>query len=108
MEISEFFTSSTLEAIDWGVLDLTKFDVDAISTLYFFEALLTCELRDNYRKNGCGIFRVRRDGDLWVYTDRILEVEIVSDSILELKREVIDANHIWYVFDAELAREAIL
>ena len=108
MEISEFFTANTLEAIDWGVLDLSAFDVESLSTLYVYEAILSRELRDNYENNPSGIFRVRRREDMWVYTDKLLSVEIVADSICELKYEVISTDAIWYVFDEELAKEVIL
>ena len=108
MEITEFFTTETLEAIDWGVLDLREFNVESVSTLYFFEALLKWELKENYLKNNSGIFGVTREGDVWKYEDAITSQVIVSDSICQLKSEVIRTDNIWYVFDEFLAREVIL
>lgn len=108
MDISEFFTTGTLEAIDWGVLDLSRFPEKSKPAVYVYEAILERELMDNYDNNSSGIFRVRRQDDLWVYTDRLLSVEIASESLCGLKYEVIRTNNIWYVFDEALAREVIL
>lgn len=108
MEFCEFFTTGTLEAIDWGVLDLSRFCEESKPAVYIYEAILRKELMDNYDNNSSGIFRVRRCDDLWVYTDELLSVEIASESLYELKYEVIRTDNIWYVFDEALAREVIL
>ncbi len=105
MEISEFLSARTLEAIDWGVLDLSNVKIEKRKILSHFELLLTCELEDNYAHNSSGIFRVSRMGSAWVYSDRITSQEFMSYSLSELEEIVCESDNIWYVFDEELARE---
>ena len=107
MEIREFLSAKTLEAIDWGVLDLSNVKIEKRQALSHFEFLLTCELEDNYTHNPFGIFRVSRMGSLWVYSDRIRCQEFTSYSLKELEKDVCESDNIWYVFDEELAREVI-
>ena len=105
MSINNFLTSSTLEAIDWGVLDLSKVDAKKRKILRHFEAMLTYELKENYKNNSFGIFRVSRIEDMWVYSDRITSQVFESHDIYELKKKVIKSDNIWYVFDDQLAGE---
>lgn len=107
MEIKEFLTAKTLEAIDWGVLDLSKVSIEERHIVYHFEFLLTSELKENYRSNSCGIFRVKRVENVWVYLDKITFQEFSASSLEKLEEMVLDSDNIWYVFDEELAREVI-
>ena len=107
MNIDEFLTVKTLEAIDWGVLDLSKVRIEKRQILYRVEFLLTSELRDNYANNSCGIFRVSRVENLWVYSDKITSRQFSAESIQKLEEIVVESNSIWYVFDEELARGII-
>lgn len=107
MEIKEFLTAATLEAIDWGVLDLSNVAIEKRHALQSCEFLLTWELRQNYRSNSCGIFRVRREEKVWVYSDRITLHEFHASSLEKLEEKVLDSDNIWYVFDEELTREVI-
>ena len=97
-EILEFLTSETLEAIDWGVLDLGHIkDLELKCVLMVFEKSLTLELKDNYRNNGTGIFRVGYADGIWYYEE--FGYMIKARNLEELKKIVIDQNRIWYVFD---------
>ena len=105
-EIVEFFNAETLRAIDYGVLDLSAIrNYELKEVLYFCEELLASELELNYMKNSTGIFRVSKDKDIWHYTcaGRVIE----AASLHELKQLVLKHNHIWYVFDDDLARNII-
>jgi hypothetical protein len=97
-EILEFLTTETLEAIDWGVLDLGHVkDLELKSVLMVFEESLTLELKDNYKNNSTGIFRVRYTNGFWCYEE--FGYKITADNLEELKEIVIKENRIWYVFD---------
>lgn len=97
-EILEFLTTETLEAIDWGVLDLGQVkDLELKSVLRIFERSLTLELQDNYKNNSTGIFRVRYDDDFWCYEE--YGYTIKAESLDELRKIVVGQNRIWYVFD---------
>ena len=97
-EILEFLTTETLEAIDWGVLDLGQVkDLELKSVLRIFERSLTLELQDNYKNNSTGIFRVRYDDDFWCYAE--YGHTFKAESLDELREIVVGQNRIWYVFD---------
>ena len=87
-EILEFLTKDTLEAIDWGILDLGHIkDLELKSVLMVYERALTLELKDNYKNNGTGIFRVRHYGEIWCYEEFGYVIE--ADSVCELKELVL-------------------
>lgn len=97
-EILEFLTRDTLEAIDWGVLDLGHIkDLEVKCVLMVYEKSLTLELKENYRNNGTGIFRVRHYNGIWRYEEFGYVIE--AENLEELKEIVISQNRIWYVFD---------
>ena len=97
-EILEFLTNDTLRAIDWGVLDLGHIkDLELKSVLTIYETSLTLELKDNYRKNGTGIFRVTRHDEVWCYREFGYVIE--AENLDELKEIVMGQNRLWYVFD---------
>lgn len=97
-EILEFLTTETLEAIDWGVLDLGHVkDLELKSVLMIFEKSLTLELKDNYKNNSTGIFRVRYANGFWCYEE--FGYTVKSRNLEELREIVIGQNRIWYVFD---------
>ena len=97
-EILEFLTRDTLEAIDWGVLDLGHVkDNELKCVLMHSECTLTVELMDNYKNNSTGIFRVSYCNGAWCYDE--YGVKIKAGSLNELKRIVLSQNRIWYVFD---------
>lgn len=97
-EILEFLTSETLCAIDWGVLDLGHIkDMELKSVLMHFEKALTLELKENYKNNSTGIFRVRCVNGIWCYEE--YECIIKAENLKDLKEIVIDQRRIWYVFD---------
>lgn len=97
-DILEFLTTETLRAIDWGVLDLGHIkDLELKSVLMVFEKSLTLELKDNYKNNNTGIFRVRYNDGFWCYEE--FGYKIKSESLNELEEIVVDQNRIWYVFD---------
>lgn len=97
-EILEFLTTETLEAIDWGVLDLGHIkDLELKCILMHYEESLTRELKDNYKHNSTGIFRVRYFDGFWCYEE--FGYRIKAENLDELKEIVIRENRIWYVFD---------
>ena len=97
-EILEFLRTETLEAIDWGVLDLGHIrDLELKCVLMVFEKSLTLELMENYRNNGTGIFRVRYVDGIWCYEE--FGYKIKAENLEELEKIVINQNRIWYVFD---------
>lgn len=97
-EIFEFLTAETLEAIDWGVLDLGQVtDLELRSVLTVFEKSLTLELKDNYKNNSTGIFRVRHADGFWCYEESGFKIK--AENLNELKEIVKSQNRIWYVFD---------
>jgi len=97
-EILEFLTRDTLEAIDWGVLDLGQVkDIELRGVLMCIERSLTMELMDNYKNNGTGIFRVSCHSGVWCYEEHGFRVNAMS--LTELKRIIEGQNRIWYVFD---------
>ena len=97
-EILEFITTETLRAIDWGVLDLGHVkDLELKSILTVLEKSLTLELKDNYKNNSTGIFRVSHCNGLWCYEEFGFRVK--AEGLDELKEIVIGENRIWYVFD---------
>ena len=97
-EILEFLTKDTLEAIDWGVLDLGHIrDKELKRVLTLIERALTLELMDNYRNNNTGIFRVSHVEGIWCYDEYGFKLKALS--LKELKQMVISQNRIWYVFD---------
>lgn len=97
-EILEFLTTDTLEAIDWGVLDLGQVkDLELKGVLMVFEKSLTLELRDNYKNNSTGIFRVKYIDGFWCYEE--FGYRIKARKLEELREIVISQNRIWYVFD---------
>jgi hypothetical protein len=97
-EIIEFKNAETLEAIDWGVLDLGHIrDLELKDVLLKIEEELTLELRRNYEVNSTGIFRVSHGNGIWSY--REFKCVIRADSLPQLKDKVISQNRIWYVFD---------
>lgn len=97
-EILEFITKDTLEAIDWGVLDLGHVkDKELKRVLTLIEEALTLELMDNYRNNNTGIFRVSYVEGKWCYDEYGFKLKALS--LEELKQRVISQNRIWYVFD---------
>lgn len=97
-EILEFLTNDTLEAIDWGVLDLGQIrDLELKSVLMVYEQSLTLELKDNYKNNGTGIFRVRYFDGIWCYEEFGCVIE--AENLKELEEIVTGQNRIWYVFD---------
>jgi hypothetical protein len=102
-EIVEFLSAKTLEEIDYGILDLSDIeDVELKEVLYFFEELLTLELKVNYYENFTGVFRVHCDGEGFCYREFGYEIE--AGSLRDLKELVLAENRIWYVFDDFLAR----
>ena len=105
-EIIEFMSKETLEAIDWGVLDLGHIgNCELKEVLLAMEATLTLELENNYRHNSTGIFRVSLEGRFWCYEER--DIRIKANSIGDLKRLVESQNRIWYVFDEELGGNCV-
>ncbi len=97
-EIIEFKCAQTLEAIDWGILDLGDIDdLELKRVLIKIEEELTLELMKNYDENSTGIFRVSHFGGIWSY--REFNCRIEASSLCELKRKVTAQNRIWYVFD---------
>ena len=97
-EILEFLTKDTLEAIDWGVLDLGHIkDMELKSVLMHIERSLILELMDNYTNNDTGIFRVSYSNGVWCYDEHGFRVKAMS--LDELKRIIEGQNRIWYVFD---------
>ena len=101
-EIAEFLSAKTLEEIDYGILDLTKIeDVELREVLFFFEDLLTLELKVNYYENPTGIFRVCLEDDGFSYREFGHVIE--ADCLADLKELVLAENRIWYVFDDLLA-----
>lgn len=105
-EIIEFMSKETLEAIDWGVLDLGHIrDCELRKILLAMEAALTLELERNYRYNSTGIFRVSVKGRFWCYEEN--GIEIKAKSIGDLKRLVESQDRIWYVFDEELGGNCV-
>lgn len=97
-EILDFLTAETLQAIDWGVLDLGHVnDLELKNVLMIFEKSLTLELMDNYKNNSTGIFRVRYKSGIWCYEE--FGYRIVADNLKELRQIVTGQNRIWYVFD---------
>ena len=97
-EILEFLTKDTLEAIDWGILDLGHIkDLELKSVLMVYERALTLELKDNYKNNGTGIFRVRHYGEIWCYEEFGYVIE--AENLEELRQMVTGQKRIWYVFD---------
>lgn len=105
-EIIEFMSKETLEAIDWGVLDLGHIEnYELKEILLVLEATLTLELEKNYRNNRTGIFRVSLQDRFWCYEER--GIEIRAKSIGDLKRLVESQNRIWYVFDEELGGRCV-
>lgn len=105
-EIFEFMSRETLEAIDWGVLDLGHIkNYELKEILLTLEAALASELEDNYTNNGTGIFRVSFEGEFWCYEER--GIRIKAKSIEDLKGLVESQNRIWYVFDEELGCRCI-
>lgn len=97
-EILEFLTEDTLEAIDWGVLDLGHVkDAELRCVLMHIEHTLTMELMDNYKNNCTGIFRVSYSRGVWCYDE--CGIKIRAKSLKELKKTVLSQNRIWYVFD---------
>lgn len=103
MKITEFFTTETVRAIDWGVLDSNRIKSCDIESFYFFESMLTLELEKNYRYNDSGIFRVEKQENSVVYTDEVTSQVIVAENIADLEIKVKKSNNIWYVFDEILA-----
>lgn len=104
-EVMEFLSAETLEAIDYGVLDLSYVkDYGLKEVLYFFEDMLTFELKANYRKNETGIFRVSHKANKFFYTEFGHVIE--ADSLSDLKELVLAENRIWYVFD-EISMEEL-
>lgn len=97
-DILEFLTKDTLEAIDWGVLDLGHIkDMELKSVLMRIERSLTLELMDNYKNNDTGIFRVSYCNGVWCYDEHGFRVK--AKSLDELKLIIEGQNRIWYVFD---------
>ena len=84
-EIIEFKNAQTLEAIDWGILDLG--DIND----------LELKIMRNYNQNSTGIFRVSYFRGIWSYREYGCRID--APSLCELKRRVIAQNRIWYVFD---------
>lgn len=105
-DIIEFMSKETLEAIDWGVLDLGHIkNYELKEILLALEATLTLELENNYINNSTGIFRVSFKGQFWCYEEN--GIEIRAKSIGDLKRIVESQNRIWYVFDEELGGKCV-
>ena len=100
-EICDFLSMETLEAIDYGVLDLHNVKNRELREIfYFFEELLAAELQMNYLDNDTGIFRVSKGENFWYYKQ---EKHIIkANTLVELKSKVIFENRIWYVFDENL------
>lgn len=61
------------------------------------EKSLTLELKENYKNNSTGIFRVRYTNGFWCYEE--FGCKIKTRDLNELKKIVIAQNRIWYVFD---------
>lgn len=100
-DIIEFVSKDTLEAIDWGVLDLGHVkNYELKEILLVIEEELTVELKRNYAENSTGIFRVFRCHDFWCYREN--KYVIRAQSLGELKEIVESQNRIWYVFDESL------
>lgn len=105
-EIIEFLSKETLEAIDWGVLDLGHIENRELKQILLaLEATLTLELEQNYKYNSTGIFRVSLKGRFWCYKER--DIEIKAKNIKDLKMLVESQNRIWYVFDEELGGKCV-
>lgn len=97
-EIIEFKNAQTLEAIDWGILDLGEIDdLELKRVLVKIEEELTLELMRNYEENSTGIFRVSFFRGIWSYME--FDCRIEASSLCELKRKVTSQKRIWYVFD---------
>ncbi len=105
-EIVDFLSVETLEAIDYGILNLSNIeDLDLKEVFYFFEELLTLELKVNYFENSTGIFRVQFSEGMFYYREFGHVIE--ANSLNELKELVLRDNRIWYVFDEYLAEKLL-
>ena len=92
-DILDFICVETVEAIDFGILDLAHIkNYELKKSLMFVSELLELELKENYLTNTTGIFRVSYSGGCI----------IKAKSVIELKKEVTHQNRIWYVFDEYL------
>ena len=97
-EVIEFLNVETLRKIDYGILDLSKIKNSELKEIFlYYEELLTLELKFNYMDNDTGIFRVRIIGDVYCYEESAYVIK--ADSLVELKKLVLEENRIWYVFD---------
>lgn len=104
-EVVEFLNADTLKAIDYGVLDIGHVRNHELKrVLTFLEDMLTLELELNYLENRTGCFRVSVNGECWCYKERNNVIE--AESLVELKKQVISQNRIWYVFDDALLKNA--
>ena len=105
-DIIEFMCEDTLEAIDWGVLDLRHNKNRELKEILFtLETALTLELENNYKNNTTGIFRVSREDQYWCYEEN--DIRIKAENLRDLKRMVKSQNRIWYVFDRELGGRCV-
>ena len=105
-EIVDFLSVETLEAIDYDILNLSNIeDLDLKEVFYFFEELLTLELKVNYFENNTGIFRVQYSDGIFYY--REFGHVIKANSLNDLKELVLRDNWIWYVFDEYLAEKLL-
>ena len=105
-EIIEFMCEDTLNAIDWGVLDLGHIkNYELKEILLTLETALALELESNYINNNTGIFRVSLEGYYWCYEEK--GIKIKAKNISELKSLVKSQNRIWYVFDEELGGRCV-
>lgn len=100
-DILDFICVETVEAIDFGILDLAHIkNYELKKSLMFVSELLELELKENYLTNTTGIFRVSYSGGIWKYQE--MGCIIKAKSVIELKREVTLQNRIWYIFDEYL------
>lgn len=105
-EIIEFMCKETLQAIDFGVLDLGHVrDYELKEIFIHLENELTVELKKNYRQNRTGIFRVSYRDDFWCYEESGYLIK--AKCIEELRNIVESQNRIWYVFDETLGGKCV-
>lgn len=91
-EIVDFLSVETLEAIDYGILNLSNIeDLDLKEVFYFFEELLTLELKVNYFENNTGIFRVQYSDGIFYYREfgHVIKANSLND-LKELVLEIIE------------------